>query len=56
MKRKTVWLHVSIEVDVDSDVDDDTVMDYLSDELIDEGYTIDDMGIYEIEQQQETKQ
>lgn len=56
MKRKTVWMHVSIEVDVDGDVDDDSVMDYLSEELVNEGYIIDDMGIYDTEVTQETKQ
>ena len=56
MKRKVVWLHVSMEVDVDNDVDDDTVLDFLSEELVDEGYIIDDMGITEAKVEQETKQ
>ena len=46
--KKTVWLRVSIEVDVDEEDegnDDETLMDIIHDELVEQGFTVDDMGM-----------
>ena len=50
LPKKTVWLHISIEVDAEycadaAENDDETLMDIIHDELVEQGFTVDDMGM-----------
>lgn len=50
LPKKTVWLHISIEVDAEycadaAEDDDETLMDIIHDELVEQGFTVDDMGM-----------
>lgn len=53
--KKCVWLEICMEVEVDEGIDDndETIMDSIHDDLVEQGFIIDDMGIYDI---QENKQ
>lgn len=51
MSKKRVWLHISIEVDEEyrtdapEENDDDALMDIIHDDLVEQGFTVDDMGM-----------
>ena len=47
MNKKRVWLAISIEVDdeMGGEGDDETLMDIIHDELVEQGFTVDDMGM-----------
>ena len=57
--KKTVWLHISMDVGHDYDVDDngqtlddEALMDIIHEELVEQGFVIDDMGIMDKEDKQ----
>ena len=41
--KKTIWAHVSIELDWCDD--EEILMDYTNKVLVEEGFTVDDMGM-----------
>lgn len=50
LPKKIVWLRVSIEVDAEyctdaAEDDDEALMDIIHDELVEQGFTVDDMGM-----------
>lgn len=50
MIKRTVWLNVSIEVNDEDFPDDESMMDYANELVTDAGFIVDDMGIYDIEE------
>ena len=52
MTKKFVWLHISLEVNVDEgiDDDDDALMDVIHDELVEQGFIVEDMGVYDVQE------
>lgn len=45
LPKKIVWLNISIEVDVEEGDDDEALMDIIHEEIVEQGFTVDDMGI-----------
>jgi hypothetical protein len=45
--KKVVWVHISMEIDdeEDEDCDDEALMDMIGGELVEQGFTVDDMGM-----------
>lgn len=52
MSKKCVWLEICIEVEVDEGIDDDdnALMDVIHDELVEQGFIVEDMGIYDVQE------